>query len=240
LNHIHETAILKGRIQLGDNNRIGAYTVITGPVTIGDNNDIGSHVVIGSGPEDKTFNETKFNDKEIVIGDNNTIREYTAIQKPSATNLTSINDDCYIMRNCHIPHDARIGSGVTMSPYATLGGHTIVQNNVTIGIAACTHQFTVLGEGCMIAMNATVTKNIPPFTTFIPGKPLKINTVGLQRNGLDEIADDLQHWLQTSEYPEMFDYLLWDAPKEWEALHVESGRQKMVMENDSANRRGLA
>lgn len=226
--NIHPTAIIGENVRIGAGTTIGAYTVIHGPTNIGERNTIGSHVVIGSPPEDR-HPKQPVSEAWIEIGDENTIREFTAIQKPSLTPLTSIGNGCYIMRNCHIPHDARVGSSVTMSPFATLGGSTIVQDSATIGIGACTHQFSVIGGHSMVAMNATVVKNIPPFTTFIPGKPLGINKVGLKRAGMVNVTVDLIEWLETGQLVKgsLLESTRGKMLREWEQLHQNSKRSRV-------------
>ena len=227
--NIHPTAIIGENVRIGAGTTIGAYTIIHGPTNIGSNNNIGSHVVIGSPPEDR-HPKQPLAEAWIEIGDENTIREFTAIQKPSLTPLTSIGHRCYIMRNGHIPHDARIGNGVTMSPFVALGGSTKVQDNATLGIGACTHQFSVIGGHSMVAMNATVVKNIPPFTTFIPSKPLGINKVGLKRAGMVNVTVDLIEWLEHGQLVKgsLLESTRGMMLREWEQLHEVSGRARAV------------
>ena len=92
MNNIHKTAIIEEGAILGDNITIGAFTiigkdvkigdgtiidshtVIDGKTTIGKNNHIFSHAAIGTIPQDLKFNGE---DVELIIGDNNKIREYT-------------------------------------------------------------------------------------------------------------------------------------------------------------------
>ena len=92
MNNIHKTAIIEEGAQLGDNITIGAFTiigsnvsigdgtlvdshtVIEGKTTIGKNNHIFSHAAIGTIPQDLKFDGE---DVELIIGDNNKIREFT-------------------------------------------------------------------------------------------------------------------------------------------------------------------
>lgn len=41
-------------------------------------------------------------------------------------NITRIGNDCYLMTQLHVPHDAQIENDVTLSNSAQLGGHSII------------------------------------------------------------------------------------------------------------------
>ena len=186
---IHKTVIIDGDVVIGEGTVIGPYTHIIGPVRIGANNWIGSHVVIGSPPEMSNCNHHEYEPTmPIVIGNNNVIREFTAIQR-GTERRTEIGDNCFIMEKCHIPHDAVIEDDVTMSPLVVLGGHCTVMAGATIGMSAVVHQFTVIGHCAMIAMNASVTKNIPPFSKYIPGKDLRLNDHKIESYDLSGVRD---------------------------------------------------
>ena len=59
---------------IGEGTTIAANSCIYGKTIIGKDNRIFSHAVIGSIPQDLKFNGE---DVELIIGDNNTIREFT-------------------------------------------------------------------------------------------------------------------------------------------------------------------
>ena len=93
---IHKTAIVSENANLADNVSVGAYSIIgpevaigersvidshviiKGSTTIGEDNHIYSFVSIGDDPQDKKFDNE---DTKVEIGDRNTIREYTTINK---------------------------------------------------------------------------------------------------------------------------------------------------------------
>ena len=94
MENIHPTAIVEDGAKIGENVKIGAYSYIAKNVVIGDNTEIAthtliegyttigkgnkifSHAVIGSIPQDLKYNGERV---ELVIGDNNNIREFTLI-----------------------------------------------------------------------------------------------------------------------------------------------------------------
>ncbi|SFV67228.1 Acyl-[acyl-carrier-protein]--UDP-N-acetylglucosamine O-acyltransferase [hydrothermal vent metagenome] len=65
---------ISSKTTIGEGTSIAANTCIYGKTTIGKNNKIFSHAVIGSIPQDLKFNGE---DVELIIGDDNTIREFT-------------------------------------------------------------------------------------------------------------------------------------------------------------------
>lgn len=191
MNRIHPTAVIDPTVQLGKDNVIGPYAVILGDTTIGDGNWIGPHAAIGTpaqmrGGVHPTTWEGEPTAGRVVIGSRNVIREFATVHA-STTGLTSIADDCYFMTQAHVPHDATIESGVTLSNSAQLGGHTIIQNGANIGLGAVIHQRTVVGTSVMVGMGTVVTKHVPPFSMFFgsPGRVRGGNVVGMERAGIE-------------------------------------------------------
>ena len=92
MNKISNLAIIEDGALIGKNVEIGAYCFISAQATIGDgtiidqgsciygkttlgkNNHVFSHSVLGSVPQDLKFGGE---DVELIIGDNNKIREFT-------------------------------------------------------------------------------------------------------------------------------------------------------------------
>jgi len=206
---IHPTAIIDPTAKLASNVSIGAYTIIGPDVEIGSNSEIQHHVVIegptkiGSGcrifpfasiglePQDKKFHgESSF----LVIGNNNTIREYVTINRGTEANKgeTRIGNNGWIMACCHIAHDCVLGDHITMSNGATLGGHVTVEDHVIIGGLSGVHQFCKLGQYAMIGGQSMVPQDIAPFS-LVSGNRARlsgVNFVGLKRNGFSQADID--------------------------------------------------
>ena len=58
------------------------------------------------------------------------------------------------MKHAHIGHDCSIFDNVTISCGAKIGGHSIIEEGSNIGLNAVLHQFTHVGENCMIGASA--------------------------------------------------------------------------------------
>lgn len=67
-------AYIGSKVKIGEGTDIASHAVIQGDTTIGKNNRIFHHAAIGTIPQDLKF---KGEDVQLIIGDNNTIREFT-------------------------------------------------------------------------------------------------------------------------------------------------------------------
>ena len=137
-------------------NNIHPTAVIYPNVTIGDNVYIGAYCIIGAPAEDKK-NWNKESKHSVHIGDNAIIHGHVTIDA-GTERTTFIGDDAFIMKGCHIGHDAFIGVGVVMSPHVLIGGFGHIGFNANLGMGAIVHQRTSVGSNCMIGMNTTITK----------------------------------------------------------------------------------
>ena len=140
---IHKTAIISENAEISENVSIGAYSiigpnvsisqgttidshvVIKGSTNIGKDNHIYSFVSIGDDPQDKKYDNE---DTKVEIGDRNTIREYTTINKGTSQDLgiTRLGNDNWIMAYVHIAHDCQISDNTIFANNTTLGGHVSV------------------------------------------------------------------------------------------------------------------
>ncbi|NND45335.1 MAG: acyl-ACP--UDP-N-acetylglucosamine O-acyltransferase [Xanthomonadales bacterium] len=172
------------RVTIGAGTRIGPHVVIKGRTTIGRNNRFFQFSSIGENPQDKKY---AGEDTELVIGDDNTVREFCTFntgteQGGGATRIGSRN---WIMAYVHIAHDCLIGDDVIMANNATLGGHVKVGNWAILSGFAGVHQFVEIGEHAFVSFASHVNQSIPPYVT-VSGEKAKakgVNTEGLKRRG---------------------------------------------------------
>lgn len=200
MNNIHKTAIVEDGAILGKNITIGAYTIIgkdvkigdntiidshtliTGKTTIGKNNHIFSHASIGSIPQDLKFDGE---DVELIIGDNNKIREYTLFNPGTSGggSVTRIGSNNLFMGYVHIAHDCIIGDNCIFANCATLAGHVECDDFVVVGGLTPIHQFCKIGTQVMIGGASAVAQDIPPFCLAEGNKAVLrgLNLTGLRR-----------------------------------------------------------
>ena len=202
----HPTAIVDPKARLAGSVRVGAYTTIGAEVEIGEETDIGPHVVIegpirigrrnrifpfaslGLIPQDLKFQgETS----EVIIGDNNRIREFVTIHRGTAGggSLTRIGDGNLLMAYVHIAHDCLLGNDIIMGNGATLAGHVLVDDHAVIGAFSGVHQFCRIGRYAFIGGYTVITQDVLPFSRTVHEREAKVygvNVIGLRRHGFSE------------------------------------------------------
>lgn len=151
-------------------------------VKIGKGNFIGPYVVIGTDAQ-HPYKKSK---GKIIIGDNNTFREFSTIHLPTELKkVTKIGNKCYFMTLSHIAHDCVIEDEVIFSNNVTLGGNTYVMRKCQIGFNVSVHQNQVIGSYSMIGMSSVITKKIKiyPGNIYVgnPVANIGLNKVGLKK-----------------------------------------------------------
>ena len=199
---IHPTAIVSPKAELGRNVTIGPYSVIGDDVILHDDVRVESHCVIegpsefgsgtiffpfvsaGQAPHDLKYEGER---SWLRAGERNTFREFTTIHRGTegGGNLTEIGSDNLFMAQGHVAHDCRIGNHVIFSYAASLAGHVIVEDYVTVGAYSGVHQFCRVGRHAFIGASSVVVKDALPFARTV-GNHARCygpNTIGLRRRG---------------------------------------------------------
>jgi UDP-N-acetylglucosamine acyltransferase len=146
MNEIHQTVIFDGDIDLGKNNIIHPYTILRGPLTIGNGNIIGPHCVIGTPGADTRTPRYDSSENKIQIGNNNIIREFSAIQKPRYNELTKIENNVHIMQGVSVQHDCIIEDDVTLTANVALAGLVTALKGSYVGMGSTVTQKNVIGQ----------------------------------------------------------------------------------------------
>jgi len=170
-------------VTIGKGTEVQSHTLITGKTTIGQNNKIYSHAVLGSVPQDLKY---KGEITELIIGDNNTIREHVLINTGTAGGgyKTVIGDGCLIMGHVHVGHDSIIGSNIVIANSTVIAGHVEIDSHAFIGGLSAIHQFCKIGEFAMIGGGSILVQDIPPYC-ICEGNRANIrglNITGLRRH----------------------------------------------------------
>jgi len=199
---IHETALVDPAALLADDVEVGPFSIVGPGVTIGTGSWIGPHVVItgrtrigadnrifqfasiGEEPQDKKY---AGEDTELIIGDNNTIRELCTFSRGTAQGggKTIIGNNNWIMACVHIAHDCVLGDNIIMANNASLAGHVTVGDWAILSGYSLIHQFCSVGEHSFTSFASHVNQSIPPFVT-VSGEKARakgVNTEGLKRRG---------------------------------------------------------
>lgn len=201
---IHPTAIIAPDADIAADVEIGAFAIIgegctidsgcvIAPratlernVTLGRSVKVGIGTVLGGAPQDLKY---AGEETTVEIDDGTVIREYVTINRGTAHSFkTTVGANCLIMSYVHIGHDCRIGNSVILSNVVQLAGHVTIEDKAIISGVSAVHQFARIGRHSFIGGMSRVSKDIPPFLKAV-GNPVKLyglNTVGLQRSGMDE------------------------------------------------------
>ena len=201
---IHPTAIISSAVELGADVEVGPYAIIgencvvgdgcvIAPratlernVTLGANVKVGIGTILGGSPQDLKF---AGEETTVEIGEGTVIREYTTINRGTAQSFkTTVGKNCLLMSYVHLGHDCHIGNSVILSNVVQLAGHVTIEDRAIVSGLSAVHQFVRIGRQSFIGGCSRVSKDIPPFLKAV-GNPVKLyglNTVGLQRSGMDE------------------------------------------------------
>jgi UDP-N-acetylglucosamine acyltransferase len=201
---IHPTAIISPEAEIAADAEIGAFAIIgdgctVGPgnviaaratlernVTLGRSVKVGIGTILGGAPQDLKF---AGEETTVEIGDGTVIREYATVNRGTAHSFrTTVGKNCLLMSYVHIGHDCQIGNNVILSNVVQLAGHVTIEDKAIISGLSAVHQFARIGHHSFIGGMSRVSKDIPPFLKAV-GNPVKLyglNTIGLQRSGIDE------------------------------------------------------
>jgi UDP-N-acetylglucosamine acyltransferase len=172
-------------VRIGRDTRIGSHVVVDRWTTIGRNCNIFQFASVGAPPQDLGYNNEK---TEVILGDNNTIREFVTIHRATTKDQrkTVCGDNNLFMNYVHVAHDCTLGDNIIMANTATLAGHVTIEDRAIVGGLVAVHQYVRIGASCIIGGASAVSKDIPPYVMAVGNraKLYGLNRVGLRRQGL--------------------------------------------------------
>ena len=198
---IHKTSVIDTKANISKNVKIGPFCFIGPNVSLEENVELVSNVhiegntkigkgtkifpfaSIGTQPQDLKFKGEKNN---LLIGENNIIREYVTINPGTkgGGSKTVIGNNCLFMISSHVAHDCKIGNNVIIANNVPLGGHVTIEDSVVIGGNSAVQQFTRIGRLAMIGGMTGVLKDVIPFGLSIGNRNFLqgLNLIGLRRH----------------------------------------------------------
>jgi len=180
-------SVIGPNVRIGRGTDIRSHVVINGHTTIGVDNKIFQFASIGEDPQDMKYaGEETF----LEIGDRNTIREFTTINRGTAQDarVTRLGNDNLLMAYAHMAHDCQVGNNTILANAASLAGHVQVDDWAILGGFCCVHQFSHIGAHSFNGLGSTIKRDVPPYvlTDGTPAKPYGINSEGLRRRGFSD------------------------------------------------------
>lgn len=200
---IHPTAVVEPGAELGEGVTVGPFAYIDtqvkigvgctiGPratllryTTLGENCRVHAGAVIGDTPQDLAFEDAE---TYVQIGDRCDLREGCTVHRGTKPgSVTVVGDDCLLMANSHVAHNAQIGHRVILANNALIAGYAQVGDRAFISGGCLVHQFTRVGRLVMMSGGSAVQKDVPPFfmtRSVTINTIMGLNVVGLRRAGL--------------------------------------------------------
>ena len=189
-------AVVGAGVELGEGCILHTHATVHGPSKFAPRNVFHSFCVIGGDPQDYTFAGEHV---ELEVGEENIFREYVTISRGTkkAGGITRIGSKNFFLAYSHVGHDCQVGSHTLFVNGATLAGHVLVQDHVTIGAFSPVHQFCRLGRYAYIGACTVITQDVVPFSLVVTERETRCfgpNTIGLERKGFsEERVKKLQH-----------------------------------------------
>lgn len=183
-------ACVEAGVRLGEGSVVGRHSIIWRDTVIGRRNRIFPFCSLGGEPQDKKYAGEA---APLIIGDDNTVREYCFINKGTQANgETRIGDRNWIMGYVHIAHDCIFGNDITVSNCAQFAGHITVGDRAIIGGGVLVQQFLRIGGGAFIGGSEALRLEPPPWS-YVGRGVVDVNDEGMKRNGFNEAQITAMH-----------------------------------------------
>ncbi len=202
---IHPTAVIDPTASVADDARIGPGAIVGAHAVIGPgcrvdaHGIVGPHTVLGAGCHVFSFAVVGAAAQDrrtapdaahrLACGEGNIFREGVTVSRGTAHGggLTRLGDGNLLMTHSHVGHDCVLGDHNTLANGVSLAGHVEVGERVTFGGHAAVHQFARVGDLALVAANAMVSRDVPPYCIAAGDRATArgLNTTGLRRAGLD-------------------------------------------------------
>jgi len=158
---------------------------VLGSVRAGADNTFGRGSIIGGDPQDLGFDRTIASTVE--IGKGNVFRELVTIHRSTSEGgSTRVGDENFLMAGTHLGHDVTLGDQTILANNVMVAGHVHMGSRIFAGGGAGFHQFVRVGDYAMVQGHASISKDVPPFsTTMLLNRIAGLNVIGLRRAGFD-------------------------------------------------------
>lgn len=179
-------SVIGSGVVIGAGTVVEPHVVIRGPTRIGERNHIYQFSTVGEATPDLKYRDEP---TELVIGDDNIIRENVTIHRGTVQDrcITQIGDHNLIMAYVHIGHDSVVGSHTILVNNTALAGHVVIGDWAILSGYTLVHQFCKIGAHSFSGMGTGIGKDVPAYVTVAgsPAQAKTINAEGLRRRGFD-------------------------------------------------------
>jgi UDP-N-acetylglucosamine acyltransferase len=175
--------VVEADVVIGDRCRIASHVVVKNGTRLGPDNEIHESAVLGGLPQHIHKPERP---GLLVLGSGNTIREHVTLHRAMTEGAaTVLGDHNFVMVDCHVAHDCRLGNHIIMANAALLAGHVTIDDRAFLSGGVGVHQFCRVGRLAMIGGHARIVQDVPPYVTVdnTGTSVVGLNLVGLRRSG---------------------------------------------------------
>lgn len=204
MSEIHSTAIIEKGAELGEDVKVGAYSVVGSHVKIGAGTELMAHVVvdgyttigcdctihpfarIGGQTQDLKY---RGGAPGVIVGDKTVLRECVTINAGTHDGeMTEVGSECLLMAYTHVAHACKIGNGVIIANGTQLAGDVIIEDFAILEGLSGAVQFRRIGKMAFMGAYTKATKDVPPFM-IADGLDIQVrgfNKIGMERRGVPE------------------------------------------------------
>lgn len=126
--------------------------------------------VIGHAPESRDWSpgDPTF---EPLLARSSRVEAYVTVDAGTERH-TIIGPRSWLMKGCHVGHDAVIGRDCELAPHCVVGGHVDIGAGVRVGMGAILKPRVKVGDGAAIGCGAVVITDVPAGETWA-GNPAR-------------------------------------------------------------------
>ncbi|HEY3521313.1 MAG TPA: hypothetical protein VGK80_09750 [Rhodanobacteraceae bacterium] len=161
-----ESAVLRGRVRIEADARIGPRVVISGPAIVRAGACIDAGAVLGcDGLYAKTIRGRRMNMPHfggVEIGLGAYIHAGAVIVRSAIRGeVTRIGEAAHVGVLANVGHDAQIGNAATLSSNCVIAGRARVGAHAWIGASATVSNAITIGDGARVRLGAVVVRDVP-------------------------------------------------------------------------------
>ncbi len=180
--NVEPFAYIEGDVVVGDGCTIMSGARILNGTRLGKNNKVHHGAVLSSMPQDFHY---EGENTQLVIGDNNDIRENVVIARAThADGTTQIGHGNYLMDGVHLCHDVKVGDNSVLGIRSMVAGNSIIGDCTILSSNVIVQQDCRIGNWVLIQSGCRISKDVPPYI-IMAGNPASyhgINAVVLQHS----------------------------------------------------------
>jgi UDP-3-O-[3-hydroxymyristoyl] glucosamine N-acyltransferase len=193
--------VLCAGVVVGEGTVLGEDGVVHPNVTIRERVTIGNRALIHSGTTigGDGFGFRKIGDENVKVPQVGTVRIGDDVEigcnctiDRAALDATVIGNGVKMDNHCHIAHNCRIGDHCILVAYARMGGGTVLGKNVLLAEDVGITDHVILGDGCIVAGSAKVSKDVPAGAVVWGNPAQEIRREKRERGALRRLPDMME------------------------------------------------